>query len=49
MAERVGLHRLAGEHVRIDTPGGEFAQVKVPALVAGMVAGADSIEGHGTA
>ncbi|HZE16524.1 MAG TPA: IS1380 family transposase, partial [Mycobacterium sp.] len=44
LAERAGLHRLAGEHVRIDAPGGGFAEVKVPALVAGMVAGADSIE-----
>ncbi|MGH8970460.1 MAG: IS1380 family transposase [Actinomycetes bacterium] len=44
LAERGGLHRLAGEHVRIGEPGGGLAQVKVPALVAGMVAGADSIE-----
>ena len=44
LAERVGLQRLVGEHVRIDQPGGRFAGVKVPALVAGMVAGADSIE-----
>jgi len=44
LAERVGLQRLATEHVRIDQPGGRFAGVKVPALVAGMVAGADSIE-----
>ncbi len=45
LAERVGLQRLTGDHVRIDTPAGRFAQVKVPALVAEMVAGADSIEG----
>jgi hypothetical protein len=44
LAERAGLQRLAAEHVRIDDPGGRFAGVKVPALVAGMVAGADSIE-----
>jgi hypothetical protein len=44
LAERAGLQRLAAEHVRIDEPGGGFAGVKVPALVAGMVAGADSIE-----
>jgi hypothetical protein len=44
LAERAGLHRLAAEHVRIDKPGGRFAEVKVSALVAGMVAGADSIE-----
>jgi hypothetical protein len=44
LAERAGLHRLAAEHVRIDEQGGRFAAVKVPGLVAGMVAGADSIE-----
>ena len=44
LAERAGLQRLAAEHVRIDHPGGRFAGVKVSALVAGMVAGADSIE-----
>jgi hypothetical protein len=44
LAEGAGLHRLTGEHVRIDKPGGGLADVKVPALVAGMVAGADSIE-----
>jgi hypothetical protein len=44
LAERAGLQRLAAEHVRIDKPGGRFAGVKVSALVAGMVAGADSIE-----
>lgn len=44
LAERAGLHRLAGEHVRVGRRGGGFAEVKVPALVAGMVAGADSIE-----
>jgi Transposase DDE domain group 1 len=43
LAERAGLHRLVGEHVRIDKPGGRFAEVKIPALVAGMVAGADSL------
>src|ERR687884_145528 len=44
LAERAGLQRLAAEHVRIDKPGGRFAEVKGPALVAGMVAGADSID-----
>jgi len=44
LAERAGLQRLAAEHVRVDKPGGRFAGVKVPALVAGMVAGADSID-----
>src|SRR6185437_13782633 len=47
LAKRAGLQRLAGEHVRIDKPGGRFAEVKVSALVAGMVAGADSIEDMG--
>jgi hypothetical protein len=47
LAERAGLQRLAGEHVRIDKHGGRFAEVKVSALVAGMVAGADSIEDMG--
>lgn len=44
LAERAGLQRLTGEHVRIDRPGGRFTEVKVAALVAGMVAGADSID-----
>ncbi len=33
---------LVGEHVRIGKLGGENARVKVPTLVAGMFAGADS-------
>ena len=44
LAERAGLHRLVGEHVKIDIPGGVNPDLKVPALVAGMVAGADSID-----
>jgi len=44
LASRAGLQDLVGEHVRIDKPGGAHARLKVPALVAGMVAGADSIE-----
>ncbi|MGH8893759.1 MAG: IS1380 family transposase [Actinomycetes bacterium] len=44
LAERAGLQRLVTAHVKIDKPGGRFPQMKVPALVAGMVAGADSIE-----
>ena len=35
---------LVAEHVRIGKPGGGNAHLKVPCLVAGMVAGADSIE-----
>ncbi len=44
LAERAGLHDLVASHVRIDRPGGAHAEVKVPALIAGMVAGADSID-----
>ncbi len=44
LAERAGLQRLVGEHVRPAKPGGVNAELKVPSLVAGMVAGADSIE-----
>jgi hypothetical protein len=44
LAERAGLHQLAGEHVQISKPGGVNPDLKVPALVAGMVAGADSID-----
>ena len=44
LADRADLHRLVAEHVRIDRPGGRFAEVKVSALVAGMAAGADSID-----
>ncbi len=44
LAERAGLHRLVGEHVHLGRPGGVNAHLKVPALVAGMVAGADSID-----
>ena len=44
LAERAGLQDLAGQHVRIDKAGGGNARLKVPALVAGMIAGADSID-----
>ena len=44
LADRAGLQDLAGTHVRIDKPGGSSARVRVPALVAGMITGADSIE-----
>jgi hypothetical protein len=47
LAQRAGLGDLAGEHVRISRQCGVNAQVKVPGLVAGMVAGADSIEDMG--
>ena len=44
LAERAGLHALAGEHVRIEGPGGANPALKITSLVAGMIAGADSIE-----
>ena len=44
LAERAGLQPLVAEHVRLGKPGGVNAHLKVPALVAGMIAGADSIE-----
>jgi len=44
LAERADLQRLVGEHVHLGRPGGVNPHPKVPALIAGMVAGADSIE-----
>ena len=44
LAERAGLPRLVGQHVHLAKPGGVNAHLKVPGLVAGMVAGADSIQ-----
>ncbi len=44
LAELAGLQRLVGEHVHLAKPGGVNADLKVPSLVAGMVAGADSID-----
>ena len=44
MAERAGLQRLVGQHVHLAKPGGVNAHLKVPSLVAGMIAGADSIQ-----
>jgi hypothetical protein len=44
LAERAGLQRLVAEHVRIAKPGGSRPEVKVSSVVAGMVAGADSID-----
>ena len=43
LAEQAGLHDLVEEHVTVPGSAGSNAAVKVPALVAGMVAGADSI------
>ena len=47
LAERAGLQELVAEHVRIDKRGAGNARLKVPALVAGMIAGADSIKDMG--
>jgi hypothetical protein len=44
LAQRAGLGELAGEHLTVAGGPGHAAGLKVPALVAGMVAGADSIE-----
>jgi hypothetical protein len=43
LAERGGLHELVAEHITVPGSAGANALIKVPALVAGMVAGADSI------
>jgi len=47
LADRAGLPRLVAEYLRLTRLGGANPQVKVPALVAGMVAGADSIDDMG--
>jgi hypothetical protein len=44
LGQRAGLGELAGKHIRVGGPCGVNAHLKVPCLVAGMVAGADSIE-----
>jgi hypothetical protein len=44
LAERCGLADLAGEHVTVSGPAGVNAHLKIPCLVAGMAAGADSID-----
>ena len=44
LAQRAGLGDLAREHVRLSLPCGVNAHVKVACLVAGMIAGADSID-----
>jgi hypothetical protein len=44
LVERSGLAGLVADAVTLSGPGGVNAVVKVPALVAGMVAGADSID-----
>ena len=44
LAQRCGLADLASDHVRIGRPAGVNADLKVGCLVAGMAAGADSID-----
>ena len=44
LADRAGFQDLVAEHVRIGKAGGAQPVLKVPALVAGRVAGADSID-----
>jgi Transposase DDE domain group 1 len=44
LAQRAGLAVLAGEHVAIGDRCGVNPHLKVPCLVAGMIAGADSID-----
>ncbi len=45
LAADARLHELVGEHVRLPGEQGANPQLKIPCLIAGMVAGADSIEG----
>ena len=47
LAQRAGLGDLVDEHLRIGHACGVNAQVKVPAIVAGMAGGADSIDDLG--
>src|SRR5436305_4370260 len=43
LAERCGLHRLVADTVTLTGPAAANPGLKVPAFIAGMVAGADSI------
>ena len=45
LAQNIGLEELAGRHVRVTARVGANAGLKIGALVAGMVAGADTIDG----
>jgi Transposase DDE domain group 1 len=47
LAERAGLHALVRGHVQITAKTGVYPEVKVACLVAGMAAGADSIDDMG--
>ncbi len=44
LARQAGLHDLVRDHVHLDGPGRAYPDVKVTGLVAGMLAGADSID-----
>ena len=44
LAQQAGLADLVAGHVQIPRPCGVNAEVKVPGIVAGMIAGADSID-----
>ena len=44
LADRAGLHRLGDEHLSVPTDKGANPGLKVSSLVAGMLAGADSID-----
>ena len=44
LAERCGLHELVANTLTLSGEGSAYAEVKIPALVAGMIAGADSID-----
>ena len=47
LAEEAGLHELVADRLTVPGPAGSNAPVKISALVAGMVAGADSIADMG--
>lgn len=44
LAERAGLSELITEHLTLAGPGSANAHLKIPTLIGGMVAGADSID-----
>jgi Transposase DDE domain group 1 len=44
LGQRCGLAELVADRLTLTVKGGANAQVKIPALIAGMVAGADSID-----
>jgi Transposase DDE domain group 1 len=44
LAQRCGLAGLVGEHLRVTGPVGANPHLKIPGIVAGMIAGADCID-----